>query len=50
LEGKSKDVFLIAEDREFDLTQAKAESDQQQQAGGGLDQKLFNLLKDLRKK
>ncbi|WP_336964779.1 DNA helicase RecQ [Chryseobacterium contaminans] len=51
LDGKSKDVFLIAEDREFDLTQAKADSDQlQQQAGGGLDQKLFNLLKDLRKK
>lgn len=51
LSGKSKDIFLIAEDREFDLTQAKAESDQvQQQAGGGLDQNLFNLLKELRKK
>ncbi|MEE6126724.1 DNA helicase RecQ [Chryseobacterium arthrosphaerae] len=51
LSGKSKDTFLIAEDREFDLTQAKADSDQlQQQAGGGLDQKLFTLLKELRKK
>nr|WP_315034341.1 DNA helicase RecQ [uncultured Chryseobacterium sp.] len=51
LKGKSKDRFLIAEDREFDLTQAKAESDQiQQQASGGMDQKLFNLLKELRKK
>lgn len=44
-------VFLIAEDREFDLTQTKAESDQvQMQAGGGLDQNLFGLLKELRKK
>ena len=51
LSGKSKDTFLITEDREFDLTQAKADSDQvQQQAAGGLDQNLFNLLKELRKK
>ncbi|MGU3375545.1 DNA helicase RecQ [Chryseobacterium sp. M5A1_1a] len=51
LNGKFKDTFLITEDREFDLTQAKAESDQvQQQAAGGLDQNLFNLLKELRKK
>ncbi|PWN67383.1 DNA helicase RecQ [Chryseobacterium oncorhynchi] len=51
LSGKSKDIFLITEDREFDLTQAKADSDQvQQQAAGGLDQDLFNLLKELRKK
>ena len=51
LNGNFKEVFLIAEDREFDLTQAKAESDQvQQQASGGMDQNLFNLLKELRKK
>jgi ATP-dependent DNA helicase RecQ len=51
LAGKTKDVFLIAEDREFDLSQTKAESDQiQQQAGGGLDQNLFGQLKELRKK
>ena len=51
LSGKSKETFLITEDREFDLTQAKADSDQvQQQAAGGLDQNLFNLLKELRKK
>lgn len=51
LEGKLEHSFLIAEDREFDLTQAKAESEQiQMQAGGGLDQNLFNQLKELRKK
>ena len=51
LEGQLKDDFMIAEDREFDLTQAKAESDQiQMQSGGGLDQKLFSQLKELRKK
>ncbi len=43
--------FLIAEDREFDLTQTKAENDQiQMQSVGGLDQNLFILLKELRKK
>jgi ATP-dependent DNA helicase RecQ len=43
IEGKLEHSFLIAEDREFDLTQTKAESDQvQQQSGGGLDQNLFN--------
>lgn len=43
--------FLIAEDREFDLTQTKAENDQiQMQSVGGLDQNLFTLLKELRKK
>ncbi len=42
---------MIAEDRHFDLTQVKAESDSiQAQTGGGLDQVLFNHLKDLRKK
>ncbi len=51
LEGKSSEPFLIAEDREFDLTQAKAESEQgQMQASTGLDQNLFGQLKDLRKK
>lgn len=43
--------FLIAEDREFDLSQTKAESDQvQMQASGSLDQNLFGQLKELRKK
>lgn len=51
LEGKDKNPFMIAEDRHFDLTQVKAESDSiQAQTGGGLDQVLFNHLKDLRKK
>ncbi|MDQ0782058.1 DNA helicase RecQ [Chryseobacterium sp. W4I1] len=51
LGGTSKEPFLIAEDREFDLTQSKAESDQvQQQSVGGLDQNLFGQLKELRKK
>ncbi|UOE37070.1 DNA helicase RecQ [Chryseobacterium oryzae] len=51
LNGNFKEPFQIAEDREFDLSQTKAESDQvQMQSGGGLDQNLFALLKDLRKK
>ncbi|EJL71860.1 DNA helicase RecQ [Chryseobacterium populi] len=51
LKGELEHSFLIAEDREFDLTQAKAESDQiQMQSGGGLDQNLFGQLKELRKK
>ena len=50
LDNSYKEDFFIAEDREFDLTQAKSESDQIQiQAGGGLDKELFNQLKDLRK-
>ncbi|MEJ8597421.1 DNA helicase RecQ [Riemerella anatipestifer] len=49
--GKDKEPFLIAEDREYDLAQTKADSDQVQlQSGGGLDKVLFNQLKDLRKK
>jgi len=49
--GKFKETFLIAEDREFDLSQTKADSDQvQMQASGSLDQNLFGLLKELRKK
>ncbi len=51
LTGELKEPFLIAEDREFDLSQTKAESDQVQlQSSGGLDQNLFALLKELRKK
>ncbi|KMQ69020.1 ATP-dependent DNA helicase RecQ [Chryseobacterium sp. FH2] len=51
LNGKLEHSFLIAEDREFDLTQTKAESDQVQlQSSGGLDQNLYSLLKELRKK
>lgn len=51
LEGKNKFKFFIAEDREYDLAQTKAESDQVQvQSGGSLDQVLFGQLKDLRKK
>ncbi|MCT2406512.1 DNA helicase RecQ [Chryseobacterium antibioticum] len=51
LNFESKEPFLIAEDREFDLSQTKAESEQvQMQASSGLDQNLFSQLKDLRKK
>lgn len=47
---KEQKPFMIAEDREYDLAQTKADSDQVQvQSGGGLDQKLFNQLKELRK-
>lgn len=43
--------FMIAEDREYDLAQTKADSSQvQSQQGGGLDENLFAQLKDLRKK
>lgn len=51
LDGKYKEPFMVAEDREYDLEQIKSESDQiQVQSGGGLDENLFNQLKDLRKK
>ncbi|AIH01403.1 ATP-dependent DNA helicase RecQ [Riemerella anatipestifer] len=51
ISGKDKEPFLITEDREYDLAQTKADSDQiQLQSGGGLDKVLFNQLKDLRKK
>ncbi|WP_313030258.1 DNA helicase RecQ [Soonwooa sp.] len=52
LEGKCKEQFFIAEDRQYDLAQTKkSESEQVQvQAGGGLDLVLFGQLKDLRKK
>ncbi len=43
--------FYIAEDRTFDLSQAKSESDSVSvQSGGGLDEVLFSQLKELRKK
>lgn len=51
LDGTFNEEFLIAEDRQFDLSQTKADNEQvQQQAGGGLDENLFAVLKDLRKK
>lgn len=51
LNNELEHSFLIAEDREFDLSQTKAESDQvQMQASGSLDQNLFGQLKELRKK
>lgn len=51
IDGKYKDSFVIAEDREYDLEQIKSDSDKTEvQAGGGLDQNLFNQLKDLRKR
>ena len=40
--------FKIAEDREYDLEQVTEQV--QVQSGGGLDENLFNQLKDLRKK
>ncbi|WKS94526.1 DNA helicase RecQ [Riemerella columbina] len=51
LDGTNKEPFLIAEDREYNLAQTKAESDQMNvQAGNALDRVLFSQLKDLRKK
>lgn len=51
IDGKDKNVFLIAEDREYNLAQTKADSDQVQvQQSGGLDENLFSQLKELRKK
>ncbi|OWK73287.1 DNA helicase RecQ [Flavobacteriaceae bacterium JJC] len=48
--GKDKNPFLIAEDKEYDLAQTKADSDQVQvQQSSGLDENLFNQLKELRK-
>ncbi|MGA9212577.1 DNA helicase RecQ [Kaistella sp.] len=50
LSSKSDTEFLIAEDREYNLEQTKADSDKvQTQSSGGLDQVLFGQLKDLRK-
>ena len=51
ISGKDKNTFLIAEYREYDLAQTKADSDQVQvQQNGGLDEVLFSQLKELRKK
>lgn len=51
LDKKFKGKFEIAEDRDFDFIENKPESESsQQQTGGGLDQVLFNHLKELRKK
>ena len=47
LSGKEME-FKIAEDREYDLEQVTEQV--QVQLGGGLDENLFNQLKDLRKK
>ncbi|MGZ5197504.1 MAG: RecQ family ATP-dependent DNA helicase, partial [Kaistella sp.] len=50
IEGKDKASFLIAEDREYDLAQTKADSQQVQvQQNSGLDENLFVQLKELRK-
>ncbi len=50
IEGKDKNAFLIAEDREYDLAQTKADSQQVQvQQNSGLDENLFIQLKELRK-
>lgn len=44
------DRFLIAEDRTFDLSQTKSETETTTaQTGGGLDNVLFGQLKELRK-
>lgn len=51
IDGKYKESFLIAEDKEYDLEQIKSDSEKVEiQSGGGLDQTLFNQLKELRKK
>lgn len=51
IDGNYKESFLIAEDKEYDLEQIKSDSEKVEiQSGGGLDQTLFNQLKDLRKK
>ncbi len=51
LSGSYKKPFIIAEDRQYDLAQSKADSDQEQvQACAVMDDKLFAQLKDLRRK
>ena len=51
LSSKTETTFFIAEDREYNLEQTKADSDKvQTESGGGLDEVLFGQLKDLRKK
>ena len=50
IDGQKIESFLIAEDREYNLAQTKANSDQVQvEQSGGLDQVLFAQLKELRK-
>lgn len=50
IDGKEKHTFLIAEDRHYDLEQQKAVSDKiQVQQNSGMDELLFNQLKELRK-
>lgn len=46
IEGKDKNSFLIAEDREYNLAQSKAESEQVQQ-GASMDEALYKKLKEL---
>lgn len=51
IDGNYKESFLITEDKEYDLEQIKSDSEKVEiQSGGGLDQTLFNQLKELRKK
>lgn len=49
LDGKIKQPFHIAEDREFDMEQCKA-SAEKVEVSGTLDENLFAQLKELRKK
>lgn len=50
LQQKKDHLFMIAEDRQYNLEQTKADSEKvQTQGGAGLDQVLFAQLKDLRK-
>lgn len=46
IDGTNKNPFLIAEDREYNLAQTKADSDQQEQ-NSVLDEVLFKNLKEL---
>ncbi|MDO4225464.1 MAG: RQC domain-containing protein, partial [Bergeyella zoohelcum] len=51
IDGKYKEAFLVAEDRHYDLGQIKSQTEKDEvQVSGGLDQNLFNQLKELRKK
>lgn len=50
LDGKIEHPFQIAEDLEFNLDQVKSSAEKVDVSGGGLDENLFNQLKELRKK
>ena len=51
LTNTKEEPFLIAEDREYNLEQLRAESEQEQvQSAGSMDERLFGQLKELRKK